>query len=256
LTISADELSQEPDLETVEGERDSSLGLRQHSPRMARTARGTLLLLPSKRIRRDNYRACVRTARDSSFVESGLNCERHGAECPKGSDYAPICASCEFRDSIIERSIFHGHYDCGSRESQSNLSTVPQGAFLFGRGACDMKGGIVAISMPFAHSRNWRGIDVRIRLTLVSQRRNWRRGRVAAWLAREGLLGRNGVGQSAGVSPTRRVHLECEAAGVSMRVQVFGSTHTSFLQHCCGNAVERMHLVVASAPGAETRSGS
>ena len=86
-------------------------------------------------------------------------------------------------------------------------------------------------------------LNGRIRLTLVPNEETGGAGG-SAWLAREGLLGRNGVGMLL-AEPTSGVIWNANRGAISLRVQVFGKSAHVGLQHQGVNAFERMHRVVA-----------
>jgi len=114
---------------------------------------------------------------------------------------------------------------------------------LFGRGSCDMKGGIVAMLYAIlalkATCAEWSG---RIVLTLVPNEETGGEGG-SAWLSREGFLGRNGVGMLL-AEPTSGVIWNANRGAITLRVQVFGKSAHVGLQHQGQNAFERMHRVV------------
>jgi len=86
-------------------------------------------------------------------------------------------------------------------------------------------------------------LNGRIGLTLVPNEETGGEGG-SAWLAREGLLGRNGVGMLL-AEPTSGVIWNANRGAISLRVQVFGKSAHVGLQHQGVNAFERMHRVVA-----------
>src|SRR3989475_11124739 len=65
----------------------------------------------------------------------------------------------------------------------------------------------------------------------------------SAWLAQQGLLGRNGIGMLL-AEPTSGVVWHANRGAISLRVQVFGKSAHVGLQHLGANAFERMHYVV------------
>ena len=64
-----------------------------------------------------------------------------------------------------------------------------------------------------------------------------------AWLARQGLLGRDGIGMLL-AEPTSGVVWNANRGAISVRVRVFGKPAHVGLQHQGENAFERMHDVV------------
>jgi acetylornithine deacetylase/succinyl-diaminopimelate desuccinylase-like protein len=107
-----------------------------------------------------------------------------------------------------------------------------------------MKGGIVAMLYAIlalkATRAEWNG---RIVLTLVPDEETGGEGG-SAWLSREGLLGRDGMGMLL-AEPTSGVIWNANRGAITMRVQVFGKSAHVGLQHQGENAFEHMHSVVA-----------
>lgn len=209
-----------------------------------------LIAIPTENPPGRSYQACSDLL-EKELRKAGLNCERH--ECPSASARALTdeqAASAEAAVSLIatygsgERSFyFHGHYDVVPAQSPSQFEAIRKEHFLFGRGSCDMKGGIVA--MLFA-ARALRECDVSLRgkiaLTLVpDEETGGLRG--SGWLARQGLLGRNGIGMLL-PEPTGGVVWNANRGAISLRVQVLGKTAHVGLQHQGQNAFERMLRVV------------
>jgi len=61
-----------------------------------------------------------------------------------GADDIPLCLCATYGRG--ERILyFHGHYDVVPAQSEAQFKPLRKDHFLFGRGACDMKGGIVAM---------------------------------------------------------------------------------------------------------------
>src|SRR3989442_25224 len=215
--------------------------LRQHEDEMAALL-AELVAIPTENRPGKNYRACADLL-EIRLRESGLNCERLAPEdSKKDPDDAPICLLASYGRG--ERALyFHGHYDVVPAQSAEQFQPVRKEHFLFGRGSCDMKGGIVAMLYAI---RALKGIGAelngRIRLTLVPNEETGGAGG-SAWLAREGLLGRNGVGMLL-AEPTSGVIWNANRGAISLRVQVFGKSAHVGLQHQGENAFERMHRVV------------
>jgi succinyl-diaminopimelate desuccinylase len=129
--------------------------------------------------------------------------------------------------------------------AQTSAQFQPQrkDRFLFGRGSADMKGGIVAMLYAIRALKEI-AVDLkgRIGLTLVP---NEETGGMdgAAWLAQQGLLGRDGIGMLL-AEPTSGVVWNANRGALSLRVRVFGKPAHVGLQHQGENAFERMHAVV------------
>ena len=106
-----------------------------------------------------------------------------------------------------------------------------------------MKGGIVAMLYAILAIRECgEKLNGKIGLTLVpDEETGGKRG--SAWLAREGLLGRNGVGMLL-AEPTSGVVWNANRGAISLRVRVLGKSAHVGLQHQGANAFERMHRVV------------
>ena len=138
---------------------------------------------------------------------------------------------------------FHGHYDVVPAQAVEQFNPVRKKHFLFGRGACDMKGGIVAMLYAVRALKEY-GADLggKIGLMLVpDEETGGERG--SAWLAREGLLGRGGIGMLT-AEPTSGAVWNANRGAISLRVEVQGKAAHVGLQHRGENAFERMHLVV------------
>jgi succinyl-diaminopimelate desuccinylase len=143
-----------------------------------------------------------------------------------------------------ERTLFfHGHYDVVPAQSVEQFKPVRKKHFLFGRGACDMKGGIVAMLYAMrALKECGAGLDGKIGLMLVpDEETGGERG--SAWLSTEGLLGREGIGMLT-AEPTSGVVWNANRGAISLHVEVRGKSAHVGLQHRGENAFERMHRVV------------
>ena len=138
---------------------------------------------------------------------------------------------------------FHGHYDVVPAHSAEQFKPVRKKHFLFGRGTCDMKGGIVAMLYAMrALKECGASLDGKIGLMLVpDEETGGERG--SAWLSKEGLLGREGIGMLT-AEPTSGVIWNANRGAISLRVEVRGKSAHVGLQHRGENAFERMHGVV------------
>jgi succinyl-diaminopimelate desuccinylase len=115
--------------------------------------------------------------------------------------------------------------------------------FLFGRGACDMKGGIVAMLYAIrALKELGANLDGKIGLMLVPDEETGG-ARGSGRLAKEGLLGGAGIGMLT-AEPTSGVVWNANRGAISLRVEVRGKSAHVGLQHRGENAFERMHRVV------------
>jgi succinyl-diaminopimelate desuccinylase len=201
-----------------------------------------LVAIPTENPRGKNYRACADLL-ERRLGEFGLDCERvSAAGSYREADDAPICLLGIYGRG--ERTLyFHGHYDVVPAQSAEQFQPIRKEHFLFGRGSCDMKGGIVAMLYAIrALKETGAELNGRIGLTLVPNEETGGEGG-SAWLAQQGLLGRGGIGMLL-AEPSSGVVWNANRGAISLRVQVFGkSTHVG-LQHQGENAFERMHRVV------------
>jgi acetylornithine deacetylase/succinyl-diaminopimelate desuccinylase-like protein len=127
-------------------------------------------------------------------------------------------------------------------QSPEQFRPVRKENFLFGRGACDMKGGIVAMLYAMLALRKC-GAELKGRIGLMlvpDEETGGKRG--SGRLAREGLLGQAGVGMLL-AEPTSGVVWNANRGAISLRVRVLGKSAHVGLQHQGANAFERMHRV-------------
>jgi acetylornithine deacetylase/succinyl-diaminopimelate desuccinylase family protein len=201
-----------------------------------------LVAIPTENPPGNNYRAC------SDFLEQrirelGLECKRI-VPAGAGSVGEDVPASLLASYGSGERTLyFHGHYDVVPAQSAEQFRPMRKENFLFGRGACDMKGGIVAMLYAMLAIREC-GEELKgsIGLMLVpDEETGGQRG--SGRLAREGLLGQGGVGMLL-AEPTSGVVWNANRGAISLRVRVLGKSAHVGLQHQGANAFERMHRVV------------
>jgi succinyl-diaminopimelate desuccinylase len=139
---------------------------------------------------------------------------------------------------------FHGHYDVVPAQSQEQFQPKRKERFVFGRGSCDMKGGIVSMLYAILAIKECGvNLDGKINLLLVPDEETGG-ARGSARLAEQGILGRNGIGMLL-AEPTGGVVWNANRGAISGRVRVFGKSAHVGLQHQGENAFERMHYVVA-----------
>src|SRR5882762_463436 len=215
--------------------------LRQHEDEMAALL-AELVAIPTENPPGKNYRVCADLL-EIRMSEFGLDCERLAPRDSKAeADGAPVCLQASYGRG--ERALyFHGHYDVVPAQSAEQFQPVRKEHFLFGRGSCDMKGGIVAMLYAIrALKEIGAELNGRIVVTLVPNEETGGHGG-SAWLASEGLLGRNGVGMLL-AEPTSGVIWNANRGAISMRVQVFGKSAHVGLQDQGENAFERMYRVV------------
>jgi acetylornithine deacetylase/succinyl-diaminopimelate desuccinylase family protein len=201
-----------------------------------------LVAIPTENPPGTAYRACSDLL-ESRIGQLNLDCERFvpvGLEMENGQPPVSLLASL----GSGERSLyFHGHYDVVPAQSAEQFHPFRKEHFLFGRGSCDMKGGIVAMLYAIlAIMECGRKLNGKVGLMLVpDEETGGKRG--SAWLASEGLLGRNGIGMLL-AEPTSGVVWNANRGAISLRVRVFGKSAHVGLQHQGANAFERMHRVV------------
>src|SRR5437763_5433753 len=124
----------------------------------------------------------------------GLPCERlelTSKQAPAGD--APACLSVSYGQG--ERVFyFHGHYDVVPAQSEEQFQPQRKEHFMFGRGACDMKGGIVSMLYAILALKEW-GVEVdgRINVVLVPDEETGG-ARGCQRVAEQGSQGRQGVG--------------------------------------------------------------
>jgi succinyl-diaminopimelate desuccinylase len=193
-----------------------------------------------------NYQACVDLLQ-RKLSQAGLACERHEFPAISGTPTASLepAASLATRFGAGERTLqFHGHYDVVPAQSTEQFQPQRKDHFLFGRGSCDMKGGIVSMLYAIRALREC-GVELRgrIALTLVPDEETGG-ARGSAWLAGRGLLGRDGLGMLM-PEPTSGVIWNANRGAISMRIKVLGKSSHVGLQHRGENAFEQMGRVVA-----------
>jgi succinyl-diaminopimelate desuccinylase len=200
-----------------------------------------LVSVPTENPPGNNYRACA-DALEKHLRLAGLRCERFvsGDSGENGSSSECLLATYGSGKRTL---YFHGHYDVVPAQSTEQFHPSRKGHFLFGRGSCDMKGGIVSMLYAISVMKEI-GADLngRIGLTLVpDEETSGKRG--SAWLAQQDLLGQDGVGMLL-AEPTSGVVWNANRGAISLRVRVFGKPAHVGLQHQGENAFERMHSVV------------
>jgi succinyl-diaminopimelate desuccinylase len=216
--------------------------LRQREDEMAALL-AELVAIPTENPPGKNYGFCAAVL-EKHLKDSGLDCERFSPSgMNKDSDDSPVCLLASHGEG--ERTVyFHGHYDVVPAQSAEQFQPSREDHFLFGRGACDMKGGIVAMLYAIlALKAGGTKLDGRICLTLVpDEETGGERG--SAWLEKQELLGRNGIAMFL-AEPTSGVVWNTNRGAISLRVEVLGKAAHVGLQHRGENAFERMHGVVA-----------
>ncbi len=215
--------------------------LRQRQEEMA-TLLAELVAIPTENPPGRNYRACADFL-ESRLRQRGLDCERLEANGPKeGTGDKPVCLVASYGQG--ERVFyFHGHYDVVPAQSKAQFHPWRKDHFLFGRGSCDMKGGIVAMLYAILALKECGAeLNGRIALTLVPNEETGGEGG-SAWLAAQGRLGRGGIAMLL-AEPTSGVVWNANRGAISLRVRVLGKSAHVGLQHQGENAFERMVQVV------------
>jgi acetylornithine deacetylase/succinyl-diaminopimelate desuccinylase family protein len=201
-----------------------------------------LVAVPTENPPGRNCRACADVL-EKQIREMGLECERldNADQVAEGYE-SPVCLFAGYRRG--ERTLyFHGHYDVVPAQSPEQFQPLRREHFLFGRGSSDMKGGIVAMFFAIRALQECRAqLNGRIGLTLVpDEETGGERG--SAWLARQGMLGGQGIGMLL-PEPTSGAVWNANRGAISLRVTVFGRSAHVGLQHQGENAFERMLRVV------------
>lgn len=201
-----------------------------------------LVAIPTENPPGRHYRPCVYLL-EARLREAGLDCERVGPRVSKdGGEYSPESLLATYGGG--ERTIyFHGHYDVVPAQNPAQFQPRRKEHFLFARGSSDMKGGIVGMLYAI-RALIETGVELKgkIGLTLVPNEETGGKDG-AAWLAEEGLLGRDGIGMLL-AEPTSSVVWNANRGAISLRVRVLGKPAHVGLQHQGENAFERMHTVV------------
>jgi len=201
-----------------------------------------LVAIPTENPPGKNYRACADLL-ENRLRQWGLECERLEAGEPKqGAGDGPVCLVAHHGRG--ERVLyFHGHYDVVPAQAREQFHPLRKDHFVFGRGTCDMKGGIVAMLYAILALKECDAeLGGRIALTLVPNEETGGEGG-SAWLAAQGRLGRGGIGMLL-AEPTSGVVWNANRGAISLRVRVLGKSAHVGLQHQGENAFERMHRVV------------
>ena len=210
---------------------------------------GELVSIPTENPPGRNYRACANLL-EKRLSQAGLLCERHEFLAPPASAEASPKASDEPAVSLIatlgsgKRTLyFHGHYDVVPAQSPQQFLPARKDHFVFGRGSCDMKGGIVAMLFAVRALKEC-GVKLNgeIALSLVPDEETGG-ARGSAWLATQGLLGHNAIGMLL-PEPTSGVIWNANRGAISLRIKVLGKSAHVGLQHRGENAFEQMMRVV------------
>ena len=152
-----------------------------------------LVAIPTENPPGKNYRACVDFL-ESQLRQVGLDCERLGPGASR-DDAANSPESLLASYGSGERALyFHGHYDVVQAQTSAQFQPQRKDHFLFGRGSADMKGGIVAMLYAIRALKEI-AVDLKSRIGLALVPNEETGGMDGtAWLAQQGLLGRDGIG--------------------------------------------------------------
>jgi succinyl-diaminopimelate desuccinylase len=215
--------------------------LREHTEEMAGLI-AELVTIPTENPPGNHYRRCSDLLQQR-IHEAGFACERleSPAAGPNSSD-GGICFLAQ-HGSGKRALYFHGHYDVVPAQSAEQFAVRREKDFLFGRGTCDMKGGIAAMLYAMRAIKEC-GVELhgRVVLALVcDEETGGERG--SRWLARQGLLGRDGIGMLT-AEPTSGVIWNANRGAITLKIVVHGRSAHVGLQHRGENAFERMHRVV------------
>ncbi len=215
--------------------------IRAHEEEMTRMV-AALVAIPSENPPGNNYGAAA-TLLEKYIRKFGFELERIQPKT-KSKSLKDMPPSLLAKYGRGERTLyFHGHYDVVPAQNVEQFKPVQKKHFLFGRGTCDMKGGIVAMLYAMrALKECGASLHGKIGLMLVpDEETGGERG--SAWLSKEGLLGREGIGMLT-AEPTSGVVWNANRGAISLRVEVRGKSAHVGLQHRGENAFERMHRVV------------
>jgi succinyl-diaminopimelate desuccinylase len=204
-----------------------------------------LVAIPTENPPGNNYRACA------VLLETRLR--DHGLECQRLQPVGTLDSRQDVHESPMSllasygrgdhTLYFHGHYDVVPAQSRDQFQPTRKEHFLFGRGSCDMKGGIVAMLYAILALRECGvELDGRIALALVPDEETGG-ARGSAWLAQQNLLGQGGIGMLT-AEPTSGVIWNANRGAITLRVQVLGKSAHVGLQHQGENAFEHMHRVI------------
>src|SRR5216684_5360625 len=188
-----------------------------------------VVAIPTENPPGKNYRACADLL-ENRLRQVGLECERlEAGEQKDGTGDSPVClvASHGRGERVL---YFHGHYDVVPAQSKEQFQPSRKDHFLFGRGSCDMKGGIVAMLYAILALKECGAeLDGRIALTLVPNEETGGEGG-SEWLAAKGRVGRGGNGMLL-AEPTSGVVWNANRGAISLRVRVLGKSAHAGLQH-------------------------
>lgn len=207
----------------------------EHAEEMARLT-ADLVAIPTENPPGKNYRKCADVL-ERTLRNAGLVCER----VETSGEAACLFAEYGEGEQVL---YFHGHYDVVPAQTDDQFVVRRERDFLFGRGSCDMKSGLVAMLYAVRALKDCGvALDGRLALVMVPDEETG-----GAWgsahLAETGRLGRGGIGMLT-AEPTSGVVWNANRGAITLRITVEGKSAHVGLQHTGENAFERMHTVVA-----------
>jgi succinyl-diaminopimelate desuccinylase len=208
-----------------------------------------LIAIPTENPSGSNLRPCAERL-EKSLLEAGLACKQLPPDAASDSSNnsldsaqdSPVSLLAEYGrgDRVL---YFHGHYDVVPAQSVEQFEPLRRDNFLFGRGSCDMKGGIVAMLYAIrALKECGTKLNGRIGLMLVPDEETGG-AQGSARLAQEGSLGCDGIGMLT-AEPTSGMVWNANRGAITLRVDVSGKSAHVGLQHHGENAFEHMHRVI------------
>ena len=202
-----------------------------------------LVAIPTENPPGNNYQKCADLLERMSLA-AGLDCERFGWPVTQSDSQARSICLAASHGTAARTLYFHGHYDVVPAQSADQFVPRREKDFLFGRGSCDMKGGLVAMLFAIRALKECRAqLNGKVALALVCDEETGG-ARGSAWLAKQGLLGRHGIGMLT-AEPTSGVVWNANRGAITLRIEVLGKSAHVGLHYKGENAFERMYMVVA-----------
>ena len=208
-----------------------------------------LIAVPTENPPGSNLRRCAELL-EKSLREAGLACKELRPNALSDSlnstsneaEDSPVTLFAEYgggRHALY----FHGHYDVVPAQSVEQFKPLRRENFVFGRGSCDMKGGIVAMLYAMRALKEC-GAKLQGRIVLMLVPDEETGGTLGSGrLAQKGSLGCDGIGMLT-AEPTSGTVWNANRGAITLRVEVLGKAAHVGLQHQGQNAFERMHQVV------------
>src|SRR5260370_27345641 len=188
-----------------------------------------LVAIPTETPWGKNNRACAGLT-ETRLRKVGLEWERRKSGEPKegtGDNPVSLVASYGREERVL---YFHGHYDVVPAQSREQFHPLRKDHFVFGRGTCDMKGGIVAMLYAIIALKECGAeLEGRIALTLVPNEETGGEGG-SEWMAAQGRVGRGWIGMLL-AEPTSGVVWNANRGAISLRVRVLGKSARGGFEH-------------------------